>query len=90
MSKTTETKKKAKKATTTPPTTTKSLKSPGRLLSPKERGWTNELESAIANDDTIELREITRNLSDFELATHAIVAKDHAELALHRIRRLQL
>jgi hypothetical protein len=46
------------------------------------------LESAIANDDTVELREITRSLSDFELATHAIVAKDHAELAIHRIRRL--
>ncbi|KAG7346751.1 CRAL/TRIO domain containing protein [Nitzschia inconspicua] len=60
------------------------LASPSRLLTPKERGWTNELEAAIHNS-----QEDFGKLSDFELAAHAIVAKEDTELALKRIRRLQ-
>lgn len=58
------------------------LKSISRLLTPKERGWTNELEAAIQNSQE------DFKLSDFELAAHAIVAKENTELALKRIRRL--
>jgi CRAL/TRIO domain len=54
-----------------------------RLLTLKERGWTNDLETAIQNST-----EHFGKLSDFELAAHAIVAKENTELALKRIRRL--
>jgi hypothetical protein len=66
-------------------------KSTGWSLSPKERGWTTELENAIhqsvrSNDEAIRDLGV---LTDFEIAAHAIVAKDNAQLALHRIRRLK-
>ena len=60
------------------------LKSTARLLSPKERGWTSELEALLQNH-----QDEVGKLSDFEIAAHAIVAKDNVELALHRIRRLK-
>jgi len=60
------------------------IKSTARLLTPKERGWTNELENAIQNSD-----DDFGRLSDFEIACHAILAKDNTELALARIRRLK-
>jgi CRAL/TRIO domain len=66
------------------PEQTPVLKSPSRLLTPKERGWINELEAAIQNS-----HEDFGKVSDFELAAHAIVAKDDTELALTRIRRLR-
>jgi hypothetical protein len=73
-------KKKKSKSDDAPET----LKSTARLLTPKERGWTNELEAALQNH-----RDEIGKLSDFEIAAHAIVAKDNVELALHRIRRLK-
>jgi hypothetical protein len=54
-----------------------------RLLTPKERGWINDLEVAIQNSP-----DDFGKLSDFELAAHAIVAKENTEIALKRIRRL--
>jgi hypothetical protein len=59
------------------------MKSTSRLLTPEERDWTNELEAAIQNSPGV-----FGKLSDFELAAHAIVAKENTELALKRIRRL--
>lgn len=61
------------------------LAPPSRLLTPKERGWTNELESAIHKS-----QEDFGRLSDFEVAAHAIVAKGDTEVALKRIRRMQI
>jgi len=64
----------------------KTLQKSGRLLEPKERGWTIELEQAIASAPD---RHIFERLSDFDIATNAIVAKDNTELAMKRIRRLK-
>jgi CRAL/TRIO domain len=65
----------------------------GRLLSTEERGWTSELEGAIQNAGgpaaTGTGMEDLGRLSDFEIAAHAIVAKDDTDLALHRIRRMK-
>lgn len=65
----------------------KTLRSTGRLLTPKERQWTMELEQAISQADDRD--ETLGRLSDFEIAAHAIVAKDNTTLALKRIRRLK-
>jgi hypothetical protein len=65
----------------------KTLQSTGRLLTPKERGWTMELEQAIASAPD---RHDFERMSDFEVAAHAIVAKDDTALAMKRIRRLKL
>jgi hypothetical protein len=64
----------------------KTLQKTGRLLEPKERGWTIELEQAIASAPD---RHLFEKLSDFEIAAHAIVAKDDTALAMKRIRRLK-
>lgn len=65
----------------------RTLRSTGRLLSAEERGWTVALEGAIqsAGGDHEDLGRLT----DFEIAAHAIVAKDDTDLALHRIRRMK-